>query len=152
MMGYFFFVLRKVSHEPDGLVLDFFGITVSEEKLFSDEFFIIFRACVGGLIIGEEFWWSFGVEESLNFKSIGLIVHDGVLNDGKNYINFVLIDIEWVRNACSHPLVLSGELLWHPTQIIYKKVILLCRKMDLNKSIWLIWMLNLDEINDEIMG
>jgi hypothetical protein len=81
MNGYLLFVLREVSHEPDCLVLDFLGVTVGEEKLLSDKFFVVFRACVGGLIIGKELRWAFRVEESLNFLPICLVVHDGVLND-----------------------------------------------------------------------
>lgn len=81
-MGYFLFVLRKVSHEPYGFVLNFLGVTISKEKLLSDKFFVVFRACVGGLIIGKELRWAFRVEESLNFLPICLVVHDGVLNDG----------------------------------------------------------------------
>jgi hypothetical protein len=59
MKWYLFFVFREVSHEPDGLVLDLLGVTVSEEKLFSNEFFVIFRASVWSLIIGEELWRAF---------------------------------------------------------------------------------------------
>jgi hypothetical protein len=52
-MGYFLFVFGEVPHEPNSLVFDLFGITIGEEELFADEFLIVFRSCVWGLVVGE---------------------------------------------------------------------------------------------------
>lgn len=80
MTFYLLFVFGEVSHEPDGLVFDFFIVSIGEDKLFADEFFIVLGASVWGLIVSKELNGSFRIQEGLDFGSVGFVMQNGVLN------------------------------------------------------------------------